>query len=156
MLMFRGINEVVLDAKGRMAVPTRYRSFSLLQKEANDKLVVTIDTEEKCLLLYPFLVWEEIEKKVEALPSFNKLTRRIQRLLIGHATEIEFDGNGRVLIPPLLREYACLDKNVILVGQGKKFEIWAKEIWESGRTGWLAEGLSANKDLPNELQSLSL
>lgn len=152
--MFRGINEVILDAKGRMAIPTRYRN--LLEEEDNSKLVVTIDTEDKCLLLYPFLVWEEIEKKVEALPSFNRLTRRIQRLLIGHATEVEFDGNGRILIPPLLREYAHLDKNVILVGQGKKFEIWAKEIWDSGRDSWLAEGLSAIKELPSELQSLSL
>ena len=154
MLMFRGINEVILDAKGRMAIPTRYRS--LLEEEDHSKLVITIDTEDKCLLLYPFLVWEEIEKKVEALPSFNKLTRRIQRLLIGHATEVEFDGNGRILVPPLLREYAHLDKNVILVGQGKKFEIWAKEIWDSGRDSWLAEGLSAIKELPSELQSLSL
>lgn len=153
MLMFRGINEVILDAKGRMAIPTRYRN--LLEEKDNSKLVVTIDTEDKCLLLYPFLVWEEIEKKVEALPSFNKLTRRIQRLLIGHATEVEFDGNGRILVPPLLREYAHLDKNVILVGQGKKFEIWAKEVWDSGRDAWLAEGLSA-KELPSELQTLSL
>ena len=152
--MFRGINEIVLDTKGRLAVPTRYRN--LLQEENHSKLVITIDTEDKCLLLYPLLVWEEIEKKVEALPSFNKLTRRIQRLLIGHATEVEFDGNGRILIPPLLREYAALDKNVILVGQGKKFEIWAKEVWEIGRDNWLAEGLYATKELPGELQSLSL
>ena len=154
MLMFRGINEVILDAKGRMAIPTRYRN--LLEEEDHSKLVVTIDTEDKCLLLYPFVVWEEIEKKVEALPSFNKLTRRIQRLLIGHATEVEFDGNGRILIPPLLREYASLDKNVILVGQGKKFEIWAKEVWDSGRDNWLAEGLYTSKEVPLELQSLSL
>ena len=154
MLMFRGINEIVLDTKGRLAVPMRYRN--LLQEENHSKLVITIDTEDKCLLLYPLLVWEEIEKKVEALPSFNKLTRRIQRLLIGHATEVEFDGNGRILIPPLLREYAALDKNVILVGQGKKFEIWAKEVWEIGRDNWLAEGLYATKELPGELQSLSL
>ncbi len=154
MLMFRGINEVILDAKGRMAIPTRYRN--LLEEEDNSKLVVTIDTEDKCLLLYPLLVWEEIEKKVEALPSFNKLTRRIQRLLIGHATEVEFDGNGRILVPPLLREYAHLDKNIILVGQGKKFEIWAKEIWNSGRDSWLVESLSTIKELPSELQTLSL
>lgn len=152
--MFRGINEIILDAKGRLAIPTRYRNS--LQETEHSKLIVTIDTEDKCLLLYPFLVWEEIEKKVEALPTFNKLTRRIQRLLIGHATEVEFDSNGRILIASPLREYASLDKNVMLVGQGKKFEIWAKELWENGRDGWLAEGLYASKELPSELQSLSL
>lgn len=154
MIMFRGINAVNLDVKGRMAMPMRYRVQ--LENEVQGRLVVTIDTEEKCLLLYPLPVWEEIEKKIEALPSFNRLTRRIQRLLIGHATEVEFDGNGRILLPPLLREYACLDKKVILVGQGKKFEIWSEKLWGSGRDGWLATGLNEKTELPTELQSISL
>jgi MraZ protein len=150
--MFRGIHNINLDTKGRMALPVRYREC--LQQETAGKLVLTIDTEERCLLLYPLLAWEEIEKKIEALPSFNRLTRRIQRLLIGHATEVELDGNSRILIPQLLREYASLDKSLILVGQGKKIEIWDDKLWHSGREGWLAEGIE--DEVPAELQSLSL
>ena len=153
--MFRGINAVNLDAKGRMAMPAKYRA-ELQDDDAEGCLIVTIDTEEKCLLLYPQSVWEEIERKIESLPSFNKITRRIQRLLIGHATELEMDASGRILLPALLREYASLDKRIILAGQGKKFEIWDEEIWTNGRANWLATGLGDSLELPTELQSLSL
>ena len=154
--MFRGINAINLDAKGRMVLPTRYRSC--LEQDPSKQVVVTIDTEERCLLLYPYATWEVIERKIEALSSFNPLTRRIQGLLIGHATELELDGQGRVLLPPLLREYADLDKKVILVGQGKKFEIWGQIGWEAKREAWLAESshLGNAAVLPDELQSLSL
>ena len=119
-------------------------------------MIVTIDTEEACLLLYPLAEWEIIEQKIEALPSFQKVSRRIQRLLIGHATEVEMDGNGRILLPALLRDYAHLDKEVILLGQGKKFEIWDNVKWQGGRDGWLARGGDDNAELPPELQLLSL
>ncbi len=152
--MFRGINAINLDTKGRMIMPARYRSE--LYNMAKGQLVVTIDAEEKCLLLYPLPIWEEIEKKIESLPSFNQVTRRIQRLLIGHATELEVDGNGRLLLPPLLREYASINKYVMLVGQGKKFEVWDKKVWSEGRTKWLANGLGGLEVLPSELQQLSL
>ena len=152
--MFRGANFINLDTKGRMAMPMRYRSQ--LSLESKEQLVITIDTEDKCLLLYPFSFWEEIEKKIENLSSFNQVTRRIQRLLIGHATELEMDGSGRILLPPLLREYASLDRSIILVGQGKKFEIWDKKIWTENRDNWLAKGLNELSTLPPELQSLSL
>lgn len=152
--MFRGINAVNLDVKGRMAMPTRYRIR--LQDDAGGQLVVTIDTEQACLLLYPLPAWIEIEQKIEALPSFNPVTRRIQRLLIGHATEVELDSSGRILLPPLLRKYANLNKSLIVVGQGKKFEIWDEDAWNSGRIDWLAEGLGKTAVLPTELQSLSL
>src|SRR5579863_5520761 len=118
--MFRGVNAINLDAKGRIVMPTRYRER--LQQEAQGCVVLTIDTEEKCLLLYPLTAWEDIENKLASLPSFNQAARRIQRLLIGHATETELDSNGRILLPPLLREYADLTKTAMLVGQGKKFE----------------------------------
>ncbi|MCK4609019.1 MAG: division/cell wall cluster transcriptional repressor MraZ [Gammaproteobacteria bacterium] len=152
--MFRGINAVNLDAKGRLAIPTRYRTR--LQDEANGHLVATIDTEENCLLLYPLSAWHEIEQKIESLPSFNPVTRRIQRLLIGHATEVELDGNGRILLPSLLREYAKLDKRVMLIGQGKKFEIWDEAEWNSNRSGWLNEGLQGGQGLPEQLLDISL
>lgn len=152
--MFRGINAVNLDTKGRMAIPAKYRAS--LQDSANNQLIVTIDTEDNCLLLYPMVAWKIIEQKIELLPSFNQVTRRIQRLLIGHATEVDLDNNGRILLPPLLRDYAGLDKKVMLIGQGKKFEIWAEDKWTASRNGWLAAGLPAGAQLPEQLSDLSL
>ena len=108
--MFRGINSITVDSKGRLALPARYRdTFASADKSA---LVVTIDTEETCLLLYPLRIWQGIEEKLQALPSFNPTARRIQRLLIGHATDVELDAQTRFLVPPLLREYAHLEKKV--------------------------------------------
>ena len=152
--MFRGVNSIHVDDKGRLAIPTRYRFR--LQEEAKGQLIVTIDTEARCLLLYPLPEWERIEKKVEALPSFNKAARRIQRLLIGHATDVELDGHGRILLPPPLREYAALQKNIMLVGQGKKFEIWDEESWNQTRENWIEDGLEGTGPIPPELEALSL
>ncbi len=153
--MFRGIHAINLDGKGRMAIPTRYRERLLLDN--NQQLVITIDTEDKCLLLYPLLEWEIIEKKIKALPSFNKATRRIQRLLIGHAVDADMDSHGRVLLPLPLREHAELAKRIVLVGQGNKFEIWAEDKWQQNRDEWLeAERGKQASDVPEELKSLSL
>lgn len=152
--MFRGINAINLDNKGRIAMPSRYREQLLARGEG--RVVITIDTEEACLLLYPITEWEIIEAKIEALPSFNRTTRRIQRLLIGHATEVEMDSHGRILLPPLLREYAHLEKVMMLVGQGKKFELWDESRWHQGRATWLEQEANRNDDLPSELQSVSL
>lgn len=151
--MFRGSNEINMDAKGRMAIPARYRD-PLLDQCAG-QLVATIDIQDRCLLIYPLPEWEKIEATIASLPTFNDNTRRLQRLLIGHARELELDSNGRVLLPPELRSYAQVDKKVMLVGQGRRFELWSQENWESKREAWLEEGL---KDLaiPEEMQSLSL
>lgn len=154
MSMFRGINTVSLDSKGRMAVPTKYRDG--LSSSESRMLVVTIDTESRCLLMYPMVEWEVIEAKIQSLPSFNAQARRIQRLLIGHATELEMDSHGRILLPPLLRDYAMLDKKLLLVGQGKKFEIWDEAQWIHGRESWLAEEANAEMALPEEIKHLSL
>jgi MraZ protein len=152
--VFRGVNTINLDDKGRLAIPTRYRSR--LQTDAQGQLIVTIDTEVRCLLLYPLPEWEGIEKKIEALPSFNRDARRIQRLLMGHATELEIDSHGRVLLPPSLREYANLQKATVLVGQGKKFEIWDEKNWQDTREVWIKEGMGKGGSLPPELEVLSL
>ncbi|MCW5590015.1 MAG: division/cell wall cluster transcriptional repressor MraZ [Legionellales bacterium] len=153
--MYRGINTINLDAKGRLTIPTRYRER--LQETCSGVIVATIDTEAPCLLLYPLPEWEAIEAKISALSSFNKSTRRIQRLLIGHATELESDGTGRVLIPPPLRQYANLDKHVVLVGQGKKFELWDETQWNDSRDQWLRDGSDMNgEDIPDDLKNLSL
>lgn len=151
--MFRGIHAINLDPKGRLAVPTRYRER--LEQDREGSLILTIDTESPCLLLYPVGEWEAIEVKLEALPSFNAAARRIQRLLIGHATELMLDGAGRVLLPPLLRTYAKLEKTVIFVGQGKKFEIWDEGTWQTNRDSWLTPSTD-DSELPADLKNLSL
>ncbi len=152
--MFRGVAELNLDAKGRMTMPTRYRER--LNERCAGRMIVTIDTDERCLLLYPLPEWENIERKLDALPSFNAQARRVQRLLMGHATDSDVDNNGRLLLPPPLRQYAGLDKHVVLIGQGKKFELWDATVWNERRDDWLAEETVGDEPLPAELQSLSL
>jgi MraZ protein len=142
-----------MDSKGRVALPTRYRE--LVHDRCAGRMVVTIDTEERCLLVYPLSDWEEIERKIEALPSFNKESRRVQRLLIGHATDVELDSGDRLLIPPPLRQYAELDKKVVLIGQGKKLEIWSEQTWEEKRERWIQED-SNGAEMPADLLSISL
>ena len=149
--MFRGVNSISLDSKGRIAIPTRYRE-DLLARCAG-RLIMTVDRDH-CLLLYPLPEWELIESKLVRLPSFNAQTRRLQRLLIGHATECDMDGAGRILLPAPLREFAALDKDIMLIGQGNKFELWNQDTWNERRTEWLAA--TDNDELPAELQSLSL
>lgn len=151
--MFRGANPINLDAKGRMAIPTRYRER--IVERCEGQMVATIDTNSRCLLLYTLPEWEIIQDKIESLSSFNAETRRIQRLLIGHATDLEMDGSGRVLLPTTLREYATLDKKVVLLGQGKKFEIWSEELWEQTRDTYLLDSEPGGA-VPIELQNLSL
>ena len=152
--MFRGINSIALDSKGRLAMPARYRE--LLSNLSQTALVVTIDTEETCLLLYPEQEWQRIEVSLQRLPSFNPAARRIQRLLIGHATDLELDASGRILIPSELRTYASLNKQAVLIGQGNKFEIWDEVLWQSRRSAWLAEESEHLGDLPDEMKTFSL
>jgi len=155
--MFRGAATINIDIKGRMAMPVRFRDLLIGKAHAslNPQLVVTIDTEEPCLLIYPLIEWDLIQKKLEQLPSFNPAARRIQRLLIGHATDLELDSNGRILLPALLREYAQLDKKVILLGQGKKIELWSESLWSSRREAYL-QANSNTEELPELLHQLSL
>jgi len=155
--MFRGAATVNIDAKGRMAMPVRFRDLltAILNDESNPQLVVTIDTEEPCLMIYPLVEWDIIQQKLEQLPSFNPAARRIQRLLIGHATDMELDANGRLLLPAILREYAQLDKKAILLGQGKKIELWSESVWNARRETYL-QASSNTEELPELLHQLSL
>lgn len=133
-------------------MPSRYREQLLPH---GNWLVTTIDPNSPCLLIYPLPEWEKIEKKIESLPTLNPAARRIQRLLVGHATELEIDGSGRILLPTLLREYAGLDKHVMLVGQGKKFELWDEGRWQTEREVWLAQKTDDVSTLPTDLQTIS-
>ena len=152
MLKFRGVSNLNLDAKGRIVLPARYRER--LAETCASQLVITIDTDQPCLLIYPLGEWEQIEEKIEALPSFNPTTRRIQRLLIGHATEVEVDANGRMLLSNPLRDYAQLGKKVVLIGQGKKFELWDEELWNQRMQDWLDD--EAGDEMPAALAELTL
>lgn len=126
--MFRGASQISIDEKGRLSIPTRYRDT--LQQDCGGAMVCTIDLKQPCLLLYPIHEWELIEKKLMKLSSMNPHERRLQRLLLGHANEGDMDKSGRLLIPSPLRKHASLSKQVMLVGQLNKFEIWDTEAWQ--------------------------
>lgn len=126
--MFRGALSLSLDSKGRLAIPTRYRDHLL--NECLGQLICTIDIHQPCLLLYPLPQWEFIEQKLAGLSSMVPEERRIQRLLLGHAAECEMDSAGRILLPASLRSYAQLHKELMLVGQLNKFEIWDADAWQ--------------------------
>jgi len=152
-MIFRGLNKINLDTKGRITIPVRYKES--LSNLSNNLLICTID-QDHCLLLYPLKFWKSIEKKIMELPTLNATSRRLQRLMVGHAAELEMDSNGRILIPKELREFARLQKQTMLVGQGRKFEIWNYDDWNTGREKWLSTKEADLSELPAELGTLSL
>jgi MraZ protein len=150
--LFRGVNRLSLDSKGRLSIPTRYRQP--LQDEAGGQVILTVDR-DRCLLLYPLPVWEEVERQLIRLSSVNPRARALKRLLIGHAEECGMDSGGRILLPAPLREFASLDKQVVLVGQGNKFEVWNESAWSAWRETLLAsDGKDDGEPLP-DLDSLA-
>lgn len=151
--MFRGANAVSLDAKGRIAMPARYRDE--LNVRCAGKLIVTVDAVDPCLNIYPLCEWEIIENKLRQMPSLREETRRLHRTLIGSAQDVELDSNGRFLVPPRLRSRTGLDKKVMLVGQLNKFQLWDEDVWNAIEE----EDMAAIKEeggLPEELLDLIL
>lgn len=148
--MFRGATSLNLDAKGRLAVPTKHREA--LQLECAGNLVLTAHP-HRCLLLYPQPAWEPIQAKMMALSSFDKQSSALQRLLVGFAEDIVVDSAGRVLVSPVLRDFAGLDKSVMLVGQGSHFELWSMDAW---RVQLEQVMLSESFSMPAELEGFSL
>jgi MraZ protein len=151
--VFRGPSKVTLDSKGRLAIPARHRERILTRGDGH--LVATVDR-DYCLLIYPLPDWEEIERKLIRLPALNKQARRLQRLMLGHATELDLDGHGRILLPRELREFAGLERQAMLIGQGNKLELWDEQRWNERRAEWLAGDGSDATELPQELETLSL
>jgi MraZ protein len=148
--VFRGVTHLTLDNKGRLAIPAKHRSA--LADAGQRRIVLTADPAH-CLLVYPLAEWEPIQTRLMALSSFNERIRGLQRLLVGHADDVDIDGAGRILVPPALRQYAALDKHVILVGQGNKFELWDEPRW----TEQTAQAIGFPVDgLPPELDGFSL
>lgn len=125
--MFQGAAALSLDAKGRVAIPARHREA--LASAADGRLVLTAHP-HRCLLLYPETAWEPIRDKVLAASSLNPQSAAIKRLLVGNAREEEMDAAGRLLIASELRQFAQLEKQVWLVGQGSHFEIWSDVGWQ--------------------------
>jgi MraZ protein len=150
--VFRGVQHINMDAKGRMAIPARQREALLA--ECDGQIVITIDTQTACLALYPLPEWERIEREVQGLPALKPAVKRFQRLVLGYASDVELDSNGRILLPPALREYAHLEKKVVLVGQGNKLELWSEQLWLAERDAALAEDVG--DELPADLLSLKL
>ena len=151
--MFRGANAINLDAKGRLAMPSRYRDE--LDSRSGGQLIVTIDAIDPCLCIYPLSEWELIEAKLRELATFREENRRLQRLLIGNAVDLELDGSGRILVPPRLREYAKLDKRVMLVGQLNKFQLWDEDAWNALAEADLA-AIQQPGAMPDDLRDLIL
>lgn len=147
--LFRGVTQLVLDAKGRLAIPAKHRDALA---NGNPRLVVTADP-SRCLLVYPLAAWEPIQAKLMGLSSFDERIRSLQRLIVGHADDVEIDASGRILIPPALRQYASLDKQVVLVGQGRRLELWNEAAWQVQTAQAIA--FPAN-GLPPELDGFSL
>ncbi|MEJ2452539.1 MAG: division/cell wall cluster transcriptional repressor MraZ [Candidatus Thiodiazotropha sp.] len=151
--MFRGVSSLNLDAKGRIAIPTRYRER--LVETCASELVITVD-KDRCLLIYPKPIWLDIEEKLKKLPSFDEAARNLQRLYIGNAHDIDMDGQGRVLLPQELRKFANLDKKVALVGQINKFELWDEETWNARQDAWLQKIDLNALELPDDFKSISI
>jgi len=147
--VFRGVTQQALDAKGRLAVPAKHRDALA---NGQGRLVLTADP-SRCLLLYPLAAWEPIQARLMSLSSFNDKIRSLQRLLVGYADDVDIDGAGRILVPPALRRYANLDKHVVLVGQGHKFELWDEAQWQAQTAQTIAFPADA---LPSELDGFTL
>ena len=154
--MFRGVSSINLDAKGRLAIPTRYRAE--LQESCECQMIVTVAVDDRCvgeqgcLWLYPLPEWEKLELTISKLPTLNKMAGKLRRFLIGNASECEMDAQGRLLLPEKLRKFAGMEKHIVLIGQLNKFEIWNEQSWTDKESEWMsgddAEGLE-------ELGSLS-
>ncbi|MEW5788493.1 MAG: division/cell wall cluster transcriptional repressor MraZ [Pseudomonadota bacterium] len=157
--MFRGSTLLALDGKGRVSVPAKYRER--LTAQCGGHLMLTMDPTNGCLLLYPYPEFEVLERQINALPGFNPMTQQLKLLVVGAAEEVEPDNAGRILIPPVHRKFARLEKGVMFVGQGGKFAIWSEEAWQArlDAAAQLPEQIAAaarEGSLPEELKGFTL
>jgi MraZ protein len=146
---FTGCYSISMDAKGRVIIPTKARDA--LVAACAGRIVVTADVKERCLLIYPESDWQELMSKIEVMPNLNEAARRLQRIMMGYATDMELDASGRILLTPTLRDYAHMNKKLMLLGQGKKFELWGEEQWHE----WLGRSTDMG-ELTAAMENLSL
>lgn len=145
---FHGAAVVTLDAKGRVAIPTRHRAALL---DAGKSLVLTAHP-EGCVLMYPAAEWEPVRARVEGFPSFHPQASWWKRLLLGFEEHVAADGSGRVLLPGALRQHAHLERDAMMVGQGRYFELWDSALWSAK----LGEALSGSATPPPGMEDFSL
>ncbi len=150
--MYFGETAINLDAKGRLAIPVRYRDS--IQEQCNGSLVITYSAfDSGALWLYPHQEWERVRDEVTGLSTFNPSHRSLQRRLVGSAASIEPDGNGRIQLPQTLRQVAGLEKKVVLLGMGSRFEIWNELVLNEKR---IEEERSLNEAASDEMAGLVL
>ena len=129
--MFRGSFEHNVDSKGRVSVPSRFRD--IIAERYEGKLVLSMDL-DRCITVYPLEEWVRIEEKIQSVPQMQKEVKDYMRFVFSAATECELDRQGRVLIPPALREGAGISKSVVVVGIINKIEVWDKATWDARRS----------------------
>lgn len=149
-IFFRGASNVTIDDKGRMGIPSRYRD--VLDLSCKGALILTADV-SGCVLIYPHPEWSSVEQQLLNLPSLNKQSRFLQRLMVGHATECEIDSQGRILLPTPLRVHAKLKKQSLLIGQGRKFELWDQTQWKK-ECDFRIDEENNNKEMSEVLKSV--
>lgn len=152
--MFRGNSTLSLDSKGRLAIPSRYRAR--LKVICGSEVILTINPLDRCIWIYPLTEWEVIDAKLRDLSDFDKQARRTKQMMLGYAEESSLDTHGRIRVPASLKEYAGLDKQAVILGQGNKFELWDESAWSAQRDEWLIS-LEEGAHEPSEpLKQLSL
>jgi len=132
--MFRGLYEHTIDAKGRTSFPARFREALVDQGEPGTKTVkhmILTTGIDRCLVAYTPAGWDAFEARLKALPQFDPAVVQLKRIYVAGATECEIDGHGRLLVPPMLREYAALKRDVVWAGMVEKIELWARELWNA-------------------------
>ena len=127
-MMFRGQFLHAIDRKGRVSLPARFREA--LGADGPFRFILTPAPFEPCLHLHPLPAWEQLEQRISELPSLDPNVVRFRRVYVSAAIECELDRARRVLVPPHLREYARLDKEVCFAGMGRSVEVWSKELWD--------------------------
>lgn len=138
-MSFRGFDCINLDGKGRFSIPTKHRAE--LEEICQGKLVVTA-SRDICLALYPLPVWEDIESKLVKVSALNASAMKLKRFMLGHACECEMDAQGRILLQEELREFAGIDKRIVLSSLIDRFEIWDHESWQKSRKSWMDDEIS--------------
>jgi|TARA_B110000003_G_scaffold124767_1_gene127026 MraZ protein len=152
-----GFTTISIDAKGRLAIPAKYRDQLLTQNEEN--IVVTRDPQYPALKIYPGSVWTSISNELQSLQGLDPIVRNLQWTILGNASVSSFDPTSRMLIllPSELREYAEINKaeKVSFIGMGNKFEIWNYKNWEMRQTGGALSAEILEVVLPESLKTIS-
>jgi MraZ protein len=145
---FHGAAVITLDAKGRVAIPTRHREALL---DGTDSFVLSAHP-EGCVLIYPEAAWEPVRARVESFPAFHPQASWWKRLLLGFEEHVKPDASGRVLLAPALRQHAKLERDAMMVGQGRYFELWDSGVWSAK----LERALAGSSAPPAGIEDFSL